>query len=238
MFNKSFRFLSSTFIFLFSNKRNFILVIFFFCCYASSSPFCYYKGVFEMYLTELKACTHFPLSGFFHLVLSVLSHPTMGLTNGDTSKASSKWHDFPPHFTTTNYDTGALSPSAFVVAVGSVIPEDILLYWSPFNLVSARRFVSVPASTSCSHPRPWVSAGEVIVASEWIELYGNCAEKRAHGGVVILMRRGGSGPTSPTGGLQTFIIPNTRWVEGVRVRERERTALCWELRNTAGESED
>ncbi len=51
---------------------------------------CYYKDVFEMYLTELKACTHFPLSGFFYLVLFVLSHPTIGLTNRDTSKASSK----------------------------------------------------------------------------------------------------------------------------------------------------
>lgn len=92
MFNRAFVYLNSTFIFLFSNKRNFILVISF-GCYATSlgsEPLCYYKGMFEIYLTELKVRACFPLSGLFYLVLFVLSLPTIGLTNGDTSKASSK----------------------------------------------------------------------------------------------------------------------------------------------------
>lgn len=49
-----------------------------------------------------------------------------------------------------------------------------------------------------------------------------------------------AGLTSPTSGLQTFIIPKHTLVERVRggEGEGERTALCWEQRNTAGESED
>lgn len=114
-----------------------------------------------------------------------------------------------------NYDTGALSLFCFVVAQ-SVLWSHFAFIVALLTLVSALVFffVSGSASTSCFHPRPWVRAGEVIVDSECIELYGNRAEKRARSVVMILMRHGGSRLTSPNGGLQTFIIPNTRWLKG------------------------
>lgn len=76
-------------------------------------------------------------------------------------------------------------------------------------------------------PHPVHQSGEVIAASECIELFGNRTEERAHGAVMILMRRGGSRLTSPAGGLQTFIISTlVRGGEGGREGD------------TAGEPED
>lgn len=101
-----------------------------------SKPLCYCDGVFEMYLTEREVCARYPLSGFFYLVLFVLSHPTIGLTNGDTSKATSKmtWAIFyliSPQQTTIpghchcllfEWQSQFCDPS-----------RHFAFYWSPFN---------------------------------------------------------------------------------------------------------
>lgn len=58
---------ASRFIFLFSNKQFYsrlFLSSFFFFFYPASSLFIA-TSVFEMYLTEIKACKRFPLGGFF-----------------------------------------------------------------------------------------------------------------------------------------------------------------------------
>lgn len=130
--------------------------------------------------------------------------------------------DFLPHFTTTNYDTGALSLFAFWVAESVLWSQQTFCFLlEPFQPLFPLCILSPslrPPRTF--HPCPLSQdRRKEIVASECIELYDN--EKRARGAVMTLMRHAGSRLTSSTSGLQTFIIPNTRWLKGVCVWESE-----------------
>lgn len=132
MVNRAFVFLSSTFIFLFTNKRNFILVIFFFpvILFFWQSPFVATRMCLKCILQNWKCeLLFFHLSGFLYLVLFVLLHPTIGLTNGDTSKAFSNWH-----FATTNplWYQGIVTSRFYSGRASFVILVDILLLSEPF----------------------------------------------------------------------------------------------------------
>lgn len=108
------------------------------------------------------------------------------------------WLIFPPQSTTTSYDTLSLfeSHSRFCD------PSSHFSFYFSLLALFPLCVSSLPPPT----PHPVHQSGEVIAASECIELFGNRTEERAHGAVMILMRRGGSRLTSPAGGLQTFII--------------------------------
>ena len=150
--------------------------------------------------------------------------------------------DFPPHFTATNCDAGALSPLALWVA-RSVLWSQQTFFCS--NPVSALCFAP-PSLRPVLIPRPRARAegGEVIVASECIELYGNPAEEKGTRCSYDSNEtwRKQAWPLQPVG-CRHSSSQNTRWLQGwgeggEGEGEGERTALCWERRNTAGESED
>lgn len=130
-FNGAFVLLGSTFTSLFLNKR--IFYIFFYSCHFSrgysashrSEPTLLLRwgrrgGGFEMYHTELKVFLHFPQRELFYLPPFVLSHPTIGPTNGDASRSLVKktrpiFHLIAPQQTRCN--NAPLSVSAFCTPV-------------------------------------------------------------------------------------------------------------------------
>ena len=206
MFNGAFVLLSSTFYFaVFSNKKEFLschclfffslsllpflflLRLFFFLFFfffTLTDPFCYRDSVFEMYLTELNALACSPLSGFFCLVLFVLSLPTMGADKWWYLKSLLKmtwpiFHLISPQQTVT---PGHCHRSLFEWRARSCDPSRpfffFFLLWPCFGSV----FRPPPSLRPALIPRPRARAegGEVIVANECIELHGNPAEEKGH----------------------------------------------------------
>ena len=172
MFNGAFVLLSSTFYFalFFRTKRNFFLAIVFFSSlsllpflfllrlffflfffFTLTDPFCYRDSVFEMYLTELKALACSPLSGFFCLVLFVLSLPTMGADKWWYLKSLLKmtwpiFHLISPQQTVT---PGHCHRSLFEWRARSCDPSRPFFFFC-FDPVSALCFVPLPPSALLS----------------------------------------------------------------------------------------
>lgn len=122
MVNRAFVFLSSTFIFLFTNKRNFILVIFFFpvILFFWQSPFVATRMCLKCILQNLKCELLFFSSKWIPLPCSVCAFTSNNRTDKWRclkSLLKLTWAIFylilPQQ---THYDTRALSLLAFIVA--------------------------------------------------------------------------------------------------------------------------
>lgn len=169
----------------------------------------------------------FSLNGFFFLVMAELSQ------HGNTLKASK--NDL------TNVCTSFHNKLRYTVPVGflsdtvsTVSPEHFSFFSGPFNPASALFCLSLCVPFLLSSSRPG-RRSDTVAASKCVELFSICAEKRAHGAVMILRRHGGSRLTSPASWLQIFIVSNAHWLKG---QGCERDAFYWEQRSTADQPED
>lgn len=182
MFNGAFVLLSSTLYFaVFRTKRNLFLAIVFFSPSSSfpfpPSPFLHSQTPFVTATACLKCilpnwkCSRILLwvASFASFCLCFRSRQ-WGLTNGDTSKASSKWHD---RFSTSFHRNklqcrGTVTAHSLSGALGSVIPADGFC----FNPVSALCFA--PPPSPCSHPssmsqsrRRWSDSSQWVYWIVW-----------------------------------------------------------------------